>query len=297
RFHRRPNRRVLEVVHGGGAILSYSVQPAGSPQPARGAREAEAVPRLRSARAGSTILTFVSSPRLRALRASLWTTFGYGASQALRLVSSIVLTRLLFRETFGIMALVNAVLQGLLLFSDLGIGAMIVQSRRGQEPAFLDTAWTIQVMRGALLLLVALAIAWPTSRFYGEPQLLWLVPMVGLNALISGFTSTSYFTLSRSLHQRRLVLLDLAAQVISFVVIVAWALIHPSVWALMGGGTTLFVLKTVSSHVFLPGHRNLLRWDRDAAREVLRFGRWVLVSSLLTFCANRLDALLLGSRL
>jgi len=277
--------------------LSYSVQPAGSPQPARGAREAEAVPRLRSARAGSTILTFVSSPRLRALRASLWTIFGYGAAQALRLVSSIILTRLLFRETFGIMALVNAVLQGLLLFSDLGIGVMIVQSRRGHEPAFLDTAWTIQVMRGALLLLVAVVIAWPTSRLYGEPQFLALVPMVGLNALISGFTSTSYFTLSRSLHQRRLVLLDLAAQTISFVVMVAWALVHPSVWALMAGNTTMFAVKVLGSRVWLPGHRNLLRWDADAAREVFKFGRWVLVSSVLTFCANRLDSLLLGGRL
>ncbi|TMA90585.1 MAG: polysaccharide biosynthesis protein [Deltaproteobacteria bacterium] len=291
---------MFEGVHGKEAILSHGAQPAGTPQPAQDidGRQPEPVARLRSAEpVGSTILALLSSPRLRALRASLWSVFGYGAAQVLRLVSSVILTRLLFRETFGIMALVNAVLQGLLLFSDLGIGVMIVQSRRGQEPAFLDTAWTIQVIRGALLFLVAVAIAWPTSRLYGEPQLLWLVPMVGLNALISGFTSTSYFTLSRSLHQRRLVLLDLAAQAISFLVTVAWAVIHPSVWALMGGGTTLFALKVIGSHAWLPGHRNLLRWDADAAREVFKFGRWVLVSSVLTFCANRLDSLLLGGRL
>jgi O-antigen/teichoic acid export membrane protein len=279
--------------------LSYGA-PADAPQPVQDVpgREAEAVARLIDKQPfGSTISALLSSPRLRALRASLWTVFGYGFAQVFRLVSSVVLTRLLFRETFGIMALVNAVLQGLLLFSDLGIWVMIVQSRRGEEPAFLDTAWTIQVMRGALLLLVSLAIAWPISRFYGEPQLLWLVPMVGLNALILGFTSTSYYTLSRSLHQRRLVLLDLAAQAISFLVMVAWAVIHPSVWALIGGGTTMFALKVIGSHAWLPGHRNLLRWDADAAREVFKFGRWVLISSVLTFCANRLDSLVLGRTL
>jgi O-antigen/teichoic acid export membrane protein len=239
----------------------------------------------------------LSLPRLRELRASLWTIFGYGGGLVLRLVSSVILTRLLFRETFGIMALVNALLQGLLMFSDLGIGTMIVQSRRGQEPAFLDTAWTIQVMRGALLLVVAIALAWPAARFYGEPELLWLVPMVGVNAVIAGFTSTSFFTLSRSLEQRRLVLLELATQVISFVVTVAWALVHRSVWALMAGGTTTFLVRVGASHTFLPGHRNRFRWDAQAAREVLRFGRWILISSLLTFSATRLDSLVLGRRL
>src|SRR5207245_8026998 len=136
----------------------------------------------------------------------------------------------------------------------------IVQGRRGQRPAVRGTACTIPVLRGALLLLVALAIAWPTSRLYGEPQLLALVPMVGLNALISGFLSTSYFTLSRSLHQRRLVLLDLAAQVISFVVMVAWAVVHPSVWAVLAGSTTMFTVNRPGSHACLPGPSRLLRW-------------------------------------
>ena len=241
--------------------------------------------------------TLLTSPRLRALRASLWTIFGYGAGMGVRLVSSVILTRLLFRETFGIMAVVNALLQGLLMFSDLGIGTMIVQSRRGHEPAFLDTAWTIQVMRGALLLLVAVALAWPAARFYGEPQLLWLVPMVGVNAAISGFTCTSFFTLSRSLEQRRLVLLELATQVISFLVTVAWAMVHRSVWALMAGSTTTFLVRVGASHAYLPGHRNRFRWDAKAAQEVLRFGRWILISSLLTFSATRLDSLVLGRRL
>ena len=234
---------------------------------------------------GSRMSALLTSARLRALRASLWTILGYGAGLGLRLVSSVILTRLLFRETFGIMAVVNALLQGLLMFSDLGIGTMIVQSRRGQEPAFLDTAWTIQVMRGALLLLVAVALAWPAARFYGEPQLLWLVPMVGVNAAISGFTSTSFFTLSRSLEQRRLVLLELATQVISFLVTVAWAMVHRSVWALMAGSTTTFLVRVGASHAYLPGHGNRFRWDAKAAQEVL------------TFSATRLDSLVLGRRL
>ena len=44
----------------------------------------------------------------RAVNATLWIMGGYGASQVIRLVSTLVLTRLLFPEAYGIMAVVNA---------------------------------------------------------------------------------------------------------------------------------------------------------------------------------------------
>ena len=58
---------------------------------------------------------------------------------------------LLFPEAFGIMALVSVVLVGLAMFSDVGIGPAISQHKRGDDAAFLDTAWTINVVRGAAL--------------------------------------------------------------------------------------------------------------------------------------------------
>lgn len=47
------------------------------------------------------------------------------------------------------MALANISVIALSLFSDLGIGASIIQNRRGLEPSFVNTTWTVQVMRGS----------------------------------------------------------------------------------------------------------------------------------------------------
>jgi len=230
----------------------------------------------------------------RGLRASLWTVVGYGAGHALRLGSNLILTRLLFREAFGLMALVNTLLFGLVMLSDLGIGPSIVQSRRGHEPAFVNTAWTLQVARGVFLLLVSCAIAWPAARFYGEPRLLALVPAIGLNALCLGLNSTSFYTLNRRLDQSKLVLIELVSQVVSIVVMVCWALVHPSVWALLGGGSVGFLVKMAASHTLERDRRNRLSWDPSAARELIHFGRWIFLSSILTFFAGKLDALVLG---
>ncbi|MEY8838750.1 oligosaccharide flippase family protein, partial [Cribrihabitans sp. XS_ASV171] len=99
-----------------------------------------------------------SSLMSRVLRSASWVIVGYGLSQALRLASNLILTRILFPEAFGMMTLVGLVVVGMQLFSDIGIGTSIVQNRRGDEPDFLDTAWTLQVLRGFLLFGLTLAL-------------------------------------------------------------------------------------------------------------------------------------------
>src|SRR5204863_421086 len=81
----------------------------------------------------------------------LWSATEYLAGFILRLGSNLILARLLVPEMFGLMALVNTFMMGLQMFSDVGIGPSIIQNRRGDDPAFLNTAWTIQVMRGMAL--------------------------------------------------------------------------------------------------------------------------------------------------
>jgi len=102
----------------------------------------------------------------KAFHAATFVILGFGFSQVIRLFSNILLTRLLIPEFFGIMALSQVVFQGLGLFSDLGIGQGIIRSNRADEPQFLNTAWTLQVIRGFVLFLLVLIVAYPVSLFY-----------------------------------------------------------------------------------------------------------------------------------
>jgi hypothetical protein len=79
-----------------------------------------------------------SSLKKKAIRGTAWTLFGYGGSQALRLVSNLILTRLLVPEVFGLMALVQTFQIGLTLFSDIGIAPSIIQNKRGEDPTFFQ---------------------------------------------------------------------------------------------------------------------------------------------------------------
>ncbi len=229
-----------------------------------------------------------------AIRGSMWMICGHGAQQVLRLGSNLLLTRLLFPEVFGLMALVSVFMRGLAMFSDIGIRPAIVQSKRGNDPGFLNTAWTLQILRGFSLWLGTCALAWPAAAFYGEPTLMRVLPVAGLAALIAGFTPTKLPVASRHLLFGRLAFIELTAQAVGILGTVALALLMRSIWALVLGSLIPALVRIAVSHLALAGPVNHLQWEKESSRELLRFGRWILVSTLLTFCAMQTDRMMLG---
>ncbi|MFW5875171.1 MAG: oligosaccharide flippase family protein [Myxococcota bacterium] len=226
-------------------------------------------------------------------RGSIWSVGGYLTGQLIRFGGNLVLWRLLFEEAFGVMALVSVFLIGLEMFSDVGIGPSLIQNDRDDD-AFVNTAWTLQVLRGASIWLVACVAAYPLAWLYEEPSLAYLVPVVGLSAVLNGFNSSNVFGEQRRIVLHRITVMEVGSQLTATTVMILWALVHPSVWALAVGAVTGAAAKLTSSHLLLPGRRNRLRWERDAVQALVRFGRWIFVSTLLTFLALQSDRLVFG---
>lgn len=253
-------------------------------------------------------LASVSRPadrlRARVLRAGGWTVAGFALGQAIRFGANLVMTRLLVPEMFGVMAIATMVMYGLALFSDVGLRQSVVQSRRGQEPAFLDTAWTIQIARGFVIWGAALAISLglviagpllPVGSVYAEPSLPYVVALLSLSAIIGGFESTRLHEASRTLSLARVTQIELASQLLGLACMIGWALIERSIWALVAGALAAAALRMLLSHAWLPGAPNRWRWDGAAAREILAVGRWIFAASVLGFLVNSADRLILGA--
>lgn len=239
----------------------------------------------------------MSSVKKLAVRGAVWTIGSYGLSQVLRLGSNLILTRLLVPEMFGLISLVYVFITALHLFSDVGIGTSVIQNKRGEEPDFLNTAWTLQVCRGVILWFCTLLLAWPIAHLYQQPQFLWLIPVVGLGTVISGFNSTSVFTLNRNMAFRKLAIFELSGQAIGIVVMIVWAWFSPTIWAILMGSFASQILQLVWSHYWNSGSPNRFILNQEVVREILSFGKWIFVSTALTFFAEQADRLILGKLL
>jgi O-antigen/teichoic acid export membrane protein len=231
--------------------------------------------------------------RKQVLRGSLQTLVFYGFTQALRLGSNLVLTRILFPEAFGTMALCWVVLEGIELFSDVGIRPAIVQSKLGHDRAFLNTAWTIQIARGLAIWLITLGLGPLLAWIYPEhPDTAYLMPIVGIASILAGFYSTKIYTAMKELRPSRALAVQLTGQVSMVAVMLFLAWQFQSIWAVAAGSLVNPLVQLIVSHTMLPGPRDRVSFDRDHARALFRYGRWVFVSTLFTFLARQADRLL-----
>jgi O-antigen/teichoic acid export membrane protein len=242
------------------------------------------------------------------MRAGGWTMLAYVFVQGTRILSSLIMTRLLVPEVFGIMAIAMVFFAALQLFSDIGLLQSVVRSSRGHDRAFLDTLWVLQILRGfaiwgaAMLLALGLSVGqsagWIAgATVYAHPTLPHALAAIGLTAVLAGFESTKVAVARRDMALGPISRLEIVCNVVAVGTTIAWALVSRSIWALIGGWIVAARFRTILTHLALPGQGNRYHWDPSAAREILDFGKWVLVSSGLTFLVNSGDRLILGSLL
>ena len=229
-----------------------------------------------------------------AMTGTAWTLLGHAGAQVMRIGSHLVLAWLLDPAVFGVMVMVDVVLQGLKMVSDVGTGPSIVQHERGDDPDFLDTAWTVQVMRHGGLFVLACLMAWPVAMYRGQDQLMILLPVAAISALLGGLRSTAPATLHRHLELRTLTLFELSMQVIRSGTTIALAFYLRNVWALVLGAIAGSAVTLIASHTVIAKRRNRFCWDRDAVGHLFRFGRWIFIATGLTFVCSQGDKLILA---
>lgn len=246
------------------------------------------------------------SLRKRALGAGAWNLVSLIASQVMRLGGNLIMARLLLPEMFGVMVIATTVSVLLHLLSDVGLRQNIIQSHRGDDPLFLNTAWSVQIVRGfvlfALTLLLALASwlaqlgnLWPADSTYAAPELPVVLAVTGISAVIYGFQSTNIDVAVRTFQQKRVVLVELASQIVGLVVMLVNGYFTRSIWSLVIAGLAGALTGTLLGHLVFQGPKNRLQWDRSALNELVVFGRWILLSSIVGVLAMYGDRMWFGA--
>ncbi len=243
--------------------------------------------------------------RGRIFNATAWTMLAYLSGQILRLGGNLIMTRLLAPEMFGVMSIVLAIQLTLTLLCDFGLRIAVIQSKRGDEPEFLNTVWTLEVLRGALIWLLGMAAALGLHAASGAgmltpgsswaaPELPAVIAICLLASFISGLQSTKLFTRQRHLDYRSVAIIEFASQVVCVVGMIGVGIVTRSVWALVAGSLMGAATSTLLSHAWLPGLRNRFAWDRSTIAEIYASGRWVMLSSLLFVLSANADRFLLA---
>lgn len=229
-----------------------------------------------------------------ALQSAIWMVIGTGGGQIIRLLGNLVLTRLLFPEVFGIMAIILAIIIGLGQLSDIGVRQSVINSDRIEDNRFMRTAWTMQVLQSTFIAIIAIALAFPVAVFYEEAILAPVLSIIALSIFISGFRSIATITYDKRMELKTQMLTDLAVQAINVVVIIILAYFWRNIWAMAVGQIVSAMLQVAVSYIFFKGHHSHFAWEKKSVQTLVGFGKWIFISSTISFLTNQGDRLILG---
>jgi O-antigen/teichoic acid export membrane protein len=224
------------------------------------------------------------------LRGDLFATgLTFGAQGVIKISSSLVLTRILRPEAYGVVTIIMSILFVVEMIGDLGLNLFVIRDPNGETSRFLNTAWTLRLARATLNTLVVLLGARLIASIYGAPELVAPLRIMSVGFLISALASMSFPIAIRRKRARIIVYSELAAQFVSTIFSIIYCYFSRDFWGLIYGFLLNNSITTVISYLFFKDLRPRIYFDRQAAKEVMRFTKYSTPSSLLTLALSQFD--------
>jgi O-antigen/teichoic acid export membrane protein len=210
--------------------------------------------------------------------------------RSIGLCSTIVLARLLVPEDFGLVALATAMIAALELLSAFSFDVLLIQKRQAERSHY-DTAWTLNVLVGAVLSGLVLLLAGPAAQFYSEPRLAPVMWLLALAPLVGSLENIGVVAFRKEMQFRKEFAFLLAKKLVAVAVTISLAFTLRNYWALVAGIVTGRVVTTSLSywvHPFRP------KFSLAHGREMANFSTWMYLSNMASFVANKSSDFIVG---
>ena len=230
-------------------------------------------------------------PKIINFRGDLFaTTFTFAMQAFIRVVSSLVLTRVLLPEAYGTITILVSILYVIGNIVDTNVTLFIVRDQNAEQPRYLNTAWTIRLIRSVLsagvLFVCAPLIA---NKIYDLPSLTLPLRVFSLWFLIDGFETMAFALAIRRKQARLQMYAELAASVLSASFSIAYCYRFHTFWGIAFAMLLSRLFMTIVSHLIYRDLRPRLAIDRAAVKEILGFSKFTVPSSMLTLGLNQFD--------
>lgn len=230
----------------------------------------------------------------RTVKSGVWLAGINVSNRVLQLLLLLVLAQLLGPTEFGLMGVALLVLSALKQFSQLGLDDALIQRREENVDGLLNTAWTIQMLRGVALAGLTYTLAPHAATVFGDPRVTPLVRFVALAPLLVGLRNPGTVYLRKDLAYHRQSVYTLSESLTRVVVSIGYALfVDASVWALAVGFVVATGVQTLVSY-WVHAYRPWPGFDLTTARELLGFGKWLFLSGIVSFLFSEGDDVFVG---
>jgi O-antigen/teichoic acid export membrane protein len=227
------------------------------------------------------------------LRGMFWSYGSYVGGRLLSLIATAILARLISPKSFGLVALALTFMAFLDLIQGLGVAEAIVIAGEEESDEQTETAFALNVALGLLLSVITAALGPAAAAFFHQPELVALMPVLGLNFLLSGVGNTHAALALKRMDFRSRTAAELAEVLIRGVIGVALALAGAGVWSLVIGYVVGTLAWTITLWVFISWRPHFKPRRRHVGR-LVRFGGSLTGIAVLGAFLSQFDNLVVG---
>jgi len=226
----------------------------------------------------------------RMAKGAMWTILMRLTVRSIGLVSMVVLARLLVPADFGLVILASMLVGFVELLSEFEFGTFLIREQ-STDRSYYDTAWTLSLVRGALVAVLLVVCASVAADFFAEPRLQNVLYALAFATLINGASNIGIVDFQKSLNFDRDFRLRVQTKLVSFAITVLLAVLLRNYWALVIGilsGRSAALLFSYTMHPYRP------RFSVARTGAILRFSKWVLANNVLYYAQRQGFAFVIG---
>ncbi|AUV83741.1 lipopolysaccharide biosynthesis protein [Salinigranum rubrum] len=229
----------------------------------------------------------------RAAKSAVWL-FGQNmVDRLLPLVLLVILARLVGPLELGLVGIALVSMSALRSLTEVGLNEALIQRIEDNVDRYLNTVLAMEIARGVLIFGVLFLAAPFIGRLFDAPAAVPLIQVLAVSAVLRGLKNPAVVYFQKNLEYHKMFVYTTGGTLAFFVTGLALALWDPSAWAWVGAFLASDLVRLVASYL-IHDYRPGIGFDRQAAGELIQFGKWITGTSILYFLYNEGDDVFVG---
>lgn len=225
-----------------------------------------------------------------------WTTISAIVSAIAKLFQVAILTRFLLKDDFGLVAIALLVNSFCAIFMDMGITVAVLHKSKIEKAEYSSLYW-FSIFSGIILTLLASISAYPISEYYGEIELVNIVPLTSINIFLASVSGLQRTMQQKNMNFKFISIVEILSVIVMLIVSAALAILGFGIYSLVY--STIFNGLLIAVVYFVYGvfyEKNLsFHFKFSEIYDSLRIGIYQVGTSILDFFSSEMDILIISS--
>ncbi|WP_134090018.1 MOP flippase family protein [Olivibacter sp. XZL3] len=232
--------------------------------------------------------------RKSAVNGTIWTSISYGFQAVTQILRLSILTRYLDKSDFGLVAIVVLVLGFTRIFADLGVSVSLFSKEKISRTEYSSLYW-VGIILSIFLYVVLICFCPLIARFYSQPSLVQLIPIMGLDLIFTSAGRQFRIFQQKSLQFKFLAFTDILTSIVSIGVAIVLAVKGFGVYSLVY--STIFASFSSSLVLIISGiktHPLFFYINLKEGRSFYRIGLYQTGAQICDYIASQMDVIIIG---